>query len=62
MAHDSHTFDRNGLSPRKAPWHYKYSIYTVAMAIIMDPNKVLVDLFCIILSIRSSLEVEFCFR
>ena len=25
----------------------------------MDPNKVLVNLFCIILSIRFSLEVEF---
>ena len=36
----------NGLSPRKAPWHYKYSIYTVAIAILMDPNKVLVNLFC----------------
>ena len=36
--------------------------YTVAIAIIMDPNKVLVNLFCIILSIRFSLEVEFCFR
>ena len=49
----------NGLSPRKAPWHYKYSIYTVAIAILMDPNKVLYNLFCIILSIRFSLEVDF---
>ena len=49
----------NGLSPRKAPWHYKYSIHTVAIAILMDPNKVLVNLLCIILSIRFSLEVEF---
>ena len=52
----------NGLSPRKAPRHYKYSIYTVAIAILMEPNKVLVNLFCIILSIRFSLEVELCFR
>ena len=28
----------------------------------MDPNKLLVNLFCIILSIRFSLAVEFCFR
>ena len=35
------------------------SIYTVAIAISMDPNKVLADLFCIILSMRFSLEVEF---
>ena len=33
----------------------------VAIAILMDPNKVLVNLFCIILSIRFSLEVEFFF-
>ena len=52
----------NGLSPRKAHWHCMYSIYTVAIAILMDPNKELVNLFCIILSIRFSLEVEFCFR
>ena len=62
MVHDSHTFEKNGLSPRKAPWHCKYSIYTVAIAILMDPNKVLVNLFCIIISNRFSLEVEFCFR
>ena len=37
-------------------------ILTVAIAILMDPNKVLVIFFCIILSIRFSLEVEFCFR
>ena len=49
----------NGFSPRKATWHYKYSIYTVAIAILMDPNKVLVNLFCIILSIKFSLQVEF---
>ena len=36
-----------------------YSIYTVAIAILMDPNKVLVNLFCIILSIRFKLEVDF---
>ena len=52
----------NGLSLRKAPWHCKYSIYTVAIAILMDPNKVLVNLFCIILSTKFSFEVEFCFR
>ena len=49
----------NGLSPRKAHWHCMYSIYTVAIAILMGPNKELVNLFCIILSIRFSLEVEF---
>ena len=59
MVHDSHTFERNGLSPRKAHWHCMYSIYTVAIAILMDSNKELVNLFCIILSIRFSLEVEF---
>ena len=36
--------------------------YTVAIVILMDPDEVLVNLFCIILSIRFSLEVEFCFR
>ena len=62
MVHDSHIFEKNGLSPRKPPWHCKHSIYTVAIAILMDPNKVLVNLFCIFISIRFSLEVEFCFR
>ena len=62
MVHDSHTFERKWLSPRKAPWHYKYRVYTVAIAILMDPNKILVNLLCIILSIRFSLEVEFFFR
>ena len=52
----------NALSHRKALWHRKYNIYTVAIAILVDPNKALVNLFCIILSIRFSLEVEFCFR
>ena len=35
------------------------SINTVAIAISLDPNKVLVNLFCIIISMRFSLEVEF---
>ena len=35
----------NGLSPRKASWHCMYSIYTVAIALLMDQNKVLVSLF-----------------
>ena len=52
----------NGLSPRKVHWHCMYSIYTVAIAILMDPTKELVNLFYIIPSIRFSLEVEVCFR
>ena len=51
----------NGLSPKKLPGIVSIA-YTVAISILMDPNKVLVNLFCIILSIRFSLEVEFCFR
>ena len=51
----------NGLSPKKNPGIVSIA-YTVAMAILIDPNKVLLNLFCIILSIRFSLEVEFCFR
>ena len=49
----------NGLSPGKAHWHCKYSIYTVVIAIYLDPKKVLVNLFCIILSIRSVLKFNF---
>ena len=51
----------NGLSPKTLPGIVS-TAYTVAIAILMDPNKVLGNLFCIILSIRFSLEVEFCFR
>ena len=50
-----------GLSPKKLPGIDSIT-YTVAIAISMDPNEVFVNLFCIILSIRFSLEVEFCFR
>ena len=51
----------NGLSPKKLPGIVSIA-YTVAIVILMDQNKVLVNLFCIVLSIRFSLEVEFCFR
>ena len=46
-----------GLSPRKAPWHCKYNINIVAISILMNQNKVLVNLLCITLSIRFRLEV-----
>ena len=51
-----------GLSLRKAPCHCKYNMYIVVIAILMNQYKLLVNLFCIILSVRLSLEVEFCFR
>ena len=35
-------------------------MFTVVIAKLMDPNALLVNLICIILSIRFSLTVEFC--
>ena len=37
-------------------------VYIVATARLMWSNILLIHLFCIILSIRLSLTVEFCFR
>ena len=49
----------NGLSPSKAPWQCKCSIYTVAFTILMGPNKVLVNLFCIIYQLDLVLKLNF---
>ena len=59
MVYDSHTFERKGLSPRKAPWHCKYNIYIVAIAILMDQNKVL--LICIALFYQLDLVLKLIF-